>query len=617
MIWARVAHATFRSGHAGNRARRYARLACVLAAAAVLAPVLASCSAHADPGARRTGYITLPAGVKVAYDLTLPAASGRFPVALEYNHYSAGADNGAEVPGTDAGDLLAAGFAVLGVNEPGSGCSGGIDDMADLDEWGRAGAEVVEWAAAQPWSTGHVGMFGSSWTGITQVGIASFRPRGLDAITPFHIAADFYRDVVYPGGISNAAFTNYYSRYVVQADAQAARGGIQAGDAVCRDDFRAHVTADRRYALARNAVLHPADDAYWQDSPANAVRRIDVPVLGCQSWQDGVVSSRATELYYDGFRRSDSWFVGMNGGHGSCDFTVPLAMLVKFMRHFVAGAHNGWQRTAHITILHEVSGGVTSAPVVGWTSSYQGWSQVMHPATLYFAGAGALASTPPARPGEASFSGPALSQSGRWAKPVPPGTSVSYTTPRLSHDVDVFGPASVNLWLSSTAPDTDIEVIISEVRPDGQEQYIQAGWLDVADRALAPAGSGADQSSVLRPLPTDLSTDRRPLVPGQPVYARVEVLPFEHVFRAGSSIRVTIDSASGPVQSTGLWGLTAPRTTFRDTIYVSPARQSAVVLGVIPGAVAKRPLPACGTLVGESCRRNATPVPAGRLSLLP
>lgn len=88
----------------------------------------------------------------------------------------------------------------------------------------------------------------------------------------------------------------------------------------------------------------------------------------------------------------------------------------------------------------------------------------------------------------------------------------------------------------------------------------------MADRALAPAGSGADQSSVLRPLPTDLSRDPQPLVPGRPVFARVEVLPFEHVFRAGSSIRVTIDSASGPVQSTGLWGLTAPRTAFRDMI---------------------------------------------------
>jgi predicted acyl esterase len=55
------------------------------------------------------------------------------------------------------------------------------------------------------------------------------------------------------------------------------------------------VIADRRYGLAPNASAHPSDDAYWQDSRASAVSRIDVPVLGCQSWQDGVVSSRATE----------------------------------------------------------------------------------------------------------------------------------------------------------------------------------------------------------------------------------------------------------------------------------------------------------------------------------
>jgi uncharacterized protein len=586
------------------------------AIAACLAATLTACAAQpGSAGVSRTGYIRLPDGVRVAYDLTLPAASGRFPVALEYNHYSAAADNGAEQPGTDAGDLLAAGFAVLGVNEPGSGCSGGIDDMADLGEWGRAGADVVEWAAAQPWSTGHVGMFGSSWTGITQVGIASFRPKGLDAIAPFHIAGDFYRDVAFPGGISNAAFVRYYSRYVVQADAQAAHGALKAGDKLCAAGFRAHVLANRPYALDLGTRQHPFDDQYWQDSPAGVAGRIDVPVLGCQSWQDGVVSSRATELYASGFRPRTTWFIGMNGGHGSCDFTGPLAMMVKFMRTYVAGARTGWPRTPHVTILHEVSGGVTSAPVIGWTSTYRSWSGLTKPTALYFERNGALATGPGATSGQATFSGPVPSQSGRWGTRPQAGTSVSYTTPRLAHDADFFGPASVNLWLSSTAPDTDVEVIISEVRPDGQDQYVQAGWLDVAQRALEPAGPGSDQSSALRPVHPDRAADRQPLVPGQPVLARVELLPFEHVFRAGSSIRITVDSAMGTVQSTGLWGLTAPSAPFRDTIYASLARPSAVVLGLIPGATAHGPLPACGSLAGEPCRRNGTPVPPGTLTV--
>src|SRR5215472_18335684 len=91
-------------------------------------------AAGAGPSVNRTGYVTISGGVKLAYDLTLPAASGRFPVALEYDHYTVGSDNVASQAGSDAGDLLAAGFAVLGVNQPGSGCSGGVNNIMDVNE---------------------------------------------------------------------------------------------------------------------------------------------------------------------------------------------------------------------------------------------------------------------------------------------------------------------------------------------------------------------------------------------------------------------------------------------------------------------------------------------------
>jgi hypothetical protein len=281
----------------------------------------------------------------------------------------------------------------------------------------------------------------------------------------------------------------------------------------------------------------------------------------------------------------------------------------------VAGVRNGWQRTPHVTILHEVSGGVTSAPVVAWTSQYRSWARLMTPVSLYFGGTGQLTAGAGAGGSPASFSGPAPSQSGRWGKTPAPGTSVSYTSAPLTHDLDFLGPGSVNLWLSSTAPDTDIEVILSEVRPDGMEQYVQAGWLDVADRQLAAAGPGPFQSSALRPYPSDVQAAQHRLAAGRPVLARVELLPFEHVFRAGSSIRITIDSAMGPVQTTGLWGLTGSAAAFRDTIYASAPMQSSVTLGLIPGATARAPMPACGSLQGEPCRRNTSPVPHGRLTV--
>jgi len=153
---------------------------------------------------------------------------------------------------------------------------------------------------------------------MTQIGIAGFRPKGLDAITPFHVAADLYRDVAYPGGIYNAAFIDQYATALVQMDAQAAQAGISRGDQQCAADFHAHVPANIPYSIATNSKLHPYDDAYWQTSPGEFADRIDVPVLGCQSWQDGLVSSRATEMYDDTFKQATTWFIGMNGARTMC-----------------------------------------------------------------------------------------------------------------------------------------------------------------------------------------------------------------------------------------------------------------------------------------------------------
>jgi CheY-like chemotaxis protein len=131
--------------------------------------------------------------------------------------------------------------------------------------------------------------------------VTSFRPTGLDAITPFHIATDYYRDVAYPGGVFNSKFMNFYAAYLVKIDKQTAGPAIGAGDRQCLKDFCAHVRANWRYSIGKNAPANPFDDSYWHAAPGSRLNRIEVSILGCQSWQDGVVSSRATELYYDTF----------------------------------------------------------------------------------------------------------------------------------------------------------------------------------------------------------------------------------------------------------------------------------------------------------------------------
>jgi putative CocE/NonD family hydrolase len=146
-----------------------------------------------------SGYITMRDGVRLKYSLDLPATGSTHPVALIYDVYaeSAGALQGNDVRIANA--LLDDGFAVLGVNVRGTGCSEGTFDMRSPTE-SLDGAEVVEWAADQSWSTGRVGMFGLSYPGLSQPRIAALRPHGLAAIAPFQIVDDVYRDVGYPGG---------------------------------------------------------------------------------------------------------------------------------------------------------------------------------------------------------------------------------------------------------------------------------------------------------------------------------------------------------------------------------------------------------------------------------
>jgi predicted acyl esterase len=106
---------------------------------------------------------------------------------------------------------------------------------------------------------------------------------------------------------------------------------------------------------------------------------------------------------------------------------------------------------------------------------------------------------------------------------------------------------------------------------------------------------------------TDLQSDGRPLTPGVPVPARLEIQPFDHVFRAGSAIRLSIDAPG-----VSLVGRPEPAT---NGVQHTPGMASAIVLGHLPGATAPTPLPACSARLNQPCRAVTGRVPAGSLDL--
>ncbi len=121
----------------------------------------------------------------------------------------------------------------------------------------------------------------------------------------------------------------------------------------------------------------------------------------------------------------------------------------------------------------------------------------------------------------------------------PDGAASVYVSAALADDQVLIGSASADLWVRSSAPEADLGVTLSEVRPDGSETYIQSGVLRGSHRRLARG------STPLLPLHTSLEKDAEPFPPDEFVEARVEIFPFAHVVRAGSRLRLSVHTPGG------------------------------------------------------------------------
>lgn len=572
----------------------------LVALVALLAPV-----GSARAAVVQHGYLPLDDGTKLNYTLTLPSTTGRFPVILQYDPYAAGATSDAA--------WAKDGYAMLGVNFRGTACSEGTFNPLRADIWGADGAQVVDWAARQGWSTGSVGMIGFSFTGVSQLATAEHAGPALKAISPGNVFPDFYRDMIYPGGIHNGWIPLWIAirDYLLggKASAQATT------DPRCAADLVGHVLPNVLQSLDTQA--HPYLDEYWSRQPLGSLDRVRIPVLGCVDWQDTTVYSRAFDMFRDDLDPATTWLVGGNGTHADCP--TSHARFVRFFDRYLKGQRNGWESTPHVLLVHEVTGKVGARNTLSdqagrWQSSFRRWSDMaaaIRPVTLHLRAGGLLGLAPPTEPEPADryvYPTPTANTPSdfltlnHWTEPPVPAGTVVYTTPPLAQDAEFLGDGSANLWVASTARDADLQLTLTEVRPDGQELYVQNGWLRLSHRRLDPAAS-----TVLRPYHTDLQRDAEPLDPGRPVLARVHVLPFDHVFRAGSAIRLSIDAPGGYFQI-----VPTPAT---NTIHHEPGMDSELVLGRVRDGAAQAALPQCGALLNQPCRRNRRPVPPGQLVL--
>jgi putative CocE/NonD family hydrolase len=177
----------------------------------------------------------------------------------------------------------------------------------------------------------------------------------------------------------------------------------------------------------------------------------------------------------------------------------------------------------------------------------------------------------------------------------PPAKALSYLSAPLAADTTVIGAGALNAWVKSSTPNADLQVTVTEVRPDGKETFVQNGWLRGNERKLDPA-----QSKPLEPWLSLRASDVSPLPSDHFTKLTIPLYYEGHVYRAGSRIRIKVSAPNGdqPIWS---FSETLPPGTATVTFAHSPSMPSRLVLPVVPGG-APTGLPPCPGLRGEPCR---------------
>jgi predicted acyl esterase len=434
---------------------------------------------------------------------------------------------------------------------------------------------------------------------------------------------------------------------------------INQGDQICKANQVLHEEAvdlirkihDNRYYVP--AVADPV-------SPVTFVDKITSPVfLACQ-WTDEQTGGHCPDLAEHFTGTHHKWFTFTNGTHIDSLDPATFTRWYDFLELFVAkraphlsdtlkslaptifavamgvpgvqlpddpiqtqpsypDALTAFERLPAVRVLFDNGAGSATpgAPVSAFEQSFARFPLPRTSAASWYLDNGGALTTgqarrfgadgftwnPATRP-PTSFTGDTGSGAGglwtaspnyQWTQ-NPPGTAVSYVTSPLLKTKAVIGAGAVQAWIKSSAPDVDLQVAVSEVRPDGKEAFVQNGWLRASSRKL-----DRHKSTLLEPVLSLRASDAAPLPRGH--WAKVTVpLYYEgHVYRAGSRIRITI-SAVGGDQPVWTFGDTIPQAPASVSVAHSPDKPSRVILPVVAGINVSTGLPPCPGLRGEPCR---------------
>jgi uncharacterized protein len=228
-------------------------------------------------------------GVPLALTLHLPDGDGPFATLMEALPYRMD-DLTSSYDDSYFRFVREGGFAVVRFDLRGTGSSGGtlVDEYTDLERDDLR--TVIAWIAEQPWSTGRVGMFGTSYSGFNSLHMAADDVPQLGAIAAMYATDDRYTDDVhYCGGVLRALDLIDYPLYMVPMNA------LPPVPSRWGDDWEAewHRRVDVSPPWLLEWLRHPLDDETWRrgsvrlGSEGEGYGRIDCPTMLIAGWADG------------------------------------------------------------------------------------------------------------------------------------------------------------------------------------------------------------------------------------------------------------------------------------------------------------------------------------------
>ncbi len=561
--------------------------------------------------------VTMRDGVTLYADVYRPDNETPYPAIVNRTPYLK--DGIAPLAGYFRSHVLAAcGYNVVIQDVRGTGHSEGICDPAGHQD--EDGYDTIEAIAAMPWCNGQVGMMGESYHGFSQLACARSNPPNLKAICPFMTSWTKF-PAIYDYGIfspvlfgwiagraldRNRYYPGQYSAEAVEKMKYFIAHMDQQLDWLPMKDMPAgNVEGVPELQFHRDLLENIDNDAYLRSiGRVEGFEETMVPTLNVTGWNDFL---RDKTIYnYTQFRqrggseacRKDSRLIvgpwlhsdrmegvieGMDyGPEGSGDGFDMTGKLTQWFDHWMKGEETDFTSGAPVKLF-----------VMGkniWRDEYE-WPLERTKFTLFYLHSRKAANTllgdgvlTPECPGDEmpdhydydpmdpcpSNTGEPFRNMLQDQRPLQEREDVLvYTAPAVTEETELTGPIYAELFVATSALDTDFVARVSIVRKNGRVQRLGAKLV----RGRYRNGKEAEV-----------------MTPGEVYKLRIEAANTCIVLEPGEAVRLDVTSALFPdadrnLNTFGRVGFEAQGVVAHQTLYHDKDHPSALILPIIPGGL--------------------------------